>query len=83
MRSFQRFTITGQSYSVSPDGEFDELDMNISLDNVLMPKITFHHEYDFGTTTSLKIKLLQNYWIIKRVKPVTLLARNEPPYDKM
>ena len=52
--------------------------MNVPLHHVLRSKLTFDHEYDFGTTTYLKLSVVATrQGAIK--KPVQLIARNEPP----
>ncbi len=52
------FTIKGISYSLSPMGEYDEKGMNVRLRDVLFSKLKFHHEYDFGTTTELTLRVV-------------------------
>lgn len=55
-----------------------ERDMNIALGKVLTPKLKFYHEYDFGTTTELALKVVSEYDGILGRKSVRILARNEP-----
>jgi predicted RNA-binding Zn-ribbon protein involved in translation (DUF1610 family) len=78
------FTIGEVRYSVAllPDpfsDESDELDMNRKLKEVLSPGTTFTHEYDFGTTTELKLKVLSQGIRAGTSSEVRILARNEPP----
>lgn len=80
------FTIHGVRYDTSraPDWSFDTLSspprrsMNAKLGEVVSPGRVFHHEYDFGTTTALKLRVAgaRDGRIGRR--PVRLLARNEP-----
>src|SRR3989344_1177473 len=51
------FTIGPYTYSVSPDSEFDDKSMNYPLSQILASGISFSHEYDFGTTTYLRLKV--------------------------
>lgn len=56
-----------------------EKGMNIALSKVLAPKLKFYHEYDFGTTTELVLKVVSEYEGAPGHEPVRILARNEPP----
>lgn len=66
------------------DDDFAE-DMDVALAEVLKVGDKFEHEYDFGSTTTLKLKVLSEREGIvvgknkKNYAPVTLLARNEAP----
>jgi len=73
------FRIEGKTYSVSPMEDFDDESMEATLDDVLSPGLKFCHEYDFGSTTYLELKVvsLEQKQIEKR--DITVLARNEPP----
>lgn len=56
-----------------------ERGMDVSLAEVLEPGLTFEHEYDFGSTTYLKLKVVgEREGRIGRER-VRLLARNEAP----
>ena len=57
----------------------EERDMNIALGKVLAPKLKFYHEYDFGTTTELVLKVVSKREGFLDPKPIQILARNEPP----
>jgi len=56
-----------------------ERDMNIPLAKVLIPGLKFYHEYDFGTTTKLVLKVISEFKGLLGSKLVKILARNEPP----
>lgn len=73
------FTIEGKTYSVAPMADFDDENMKIRLDEVLIPGMKFFHEYDFGTTTHLTLKLISQEQKQIKGKSVRVLARNEPP----
>jgi hypothetical protein len=89
------FMIGETRYSWQPPGGFDdddffeELDeafgmpreqpMTIMLADALSPGLTFSHEYDFGTTTELKLRVLAEQEEPVRRKNLRVLARNEPP----
>jgi hypothetical protein len=53
---------------------------DIKLADVLKPGMKFYHEYDFGTTTDLTIKVLAKREArVSKKFGVQILARNEPP----
>jgi len=98
-----QFVIHGIRY-VNETGEdlfgffSNETDMNISLAEVLEPGAIFYHEYDFGNTTELALRVLSIDHLdrgiknaINKVKKddesldyegIYVLARNEPPLIK-
>jgi hypothetical protein len=57
----------------------DELDMRRKIKAVLSPGMELLHEYDFGSTTELLVKVFEEYngYMVKN-QPVEVLARNEP-----
>jgi len=58
----------------------DELRMSKKLRHALRPGMELAHEYDFGTTTELKVRILAEYdGGMPRKEPVQILSRNEPP----
>jgi len=74
-----QFTIAGRRYaSCGPDKELECVGMNISMADILAHKDKFYHEYDFGTTTSLSLKVVTICEAIM-ARVVRLLARNYPP----
>ena len=73
------FRIDGRSYSVMPMDEFDERNMNHAMEKVLYPDIKFFHEYDFGTTTELTLRVLSEEEFKAPAKAINVLARNTPP----
>jgi len=77
------FIIDGQSYSVHPAGGGlfgpPEKTMGQKIYTVLGAGTKFQHEYDYGSTTALTLRVVD---VRKRrvKKPgISLLARNEPP----
>lgn len=73
------FRINGTSYDSHPGGGWGpSKSMGVKLGQVLSPKMEFEYEYDFGSTTHLSIRVLDEHegWISG---PVRLMARNEPP----
>ena len=52
--------------------------MKARLDSVLTPGLKFRHEYDFGTTTHLTLKVIAEGEMPGRSKDLFLLARNNP-----
>jgi len=76
------FTIQGETYSTSALGPYEEMEdegMDVALGEVLSPGVKFSHEYDFGTTTELSLKVVSEREGDVRGKAVRLLARNEAP----
>lgn len=72
------FTIQGTRYEVTKN-EFMEVElMDVALGDVLSPKMKFYHEYDFGTTTELTLRVVSERESEIGGKSVQLLARNEP-----
>lgn len=75
------FTIEDVHYDSQPlddmMGESKHKTMGIQLRRVLRPGLTFSHEYDFGTTTELDLKVIAER--AGNVKHIPLLARNNPP----
>jgi len=53
--------------------------MKERLHSVLRPGLEFYHEYDFGTTTYLKLKVMAERERPGRSKKIELLALNHPP----
>jgi hypothetical protein len=71
------FEIYGIRYSVSPME--DERGMKVPLGRVVDVGTRFLYEYDFGSTTTLSLKVV-GFW--DRATPknnVELLSRNDPP----
>ncbi|MBI4785509.1 MAG: hypothetical protein HY782_00460 [Chloroflexi bacterium] len=79
------FSIRGQRFSVDAGGGdvfFDmepEEDFSAKLGDVLSPGLKFEHEYDFGTTTHLALKVVAERHGATKSRSVEVLARNDPP----
>ena len=73
------FTVEGRTYSVAPMAEFNDESMDVKLGEILNPGMKFYHEYDFGTTTHLALKVVSEQESEIKGKPIKVLARNEPP----
>ena len=77
------FTIDEQRYSVHPmeDPMFGprEKTMNQKIYNVLSPGTKFKHEYDYGSTTDLSLRVVGIREGKVKAPDITLLARNDPP----
>jgi len=52
--------------------------MNVRLDKVLSPGMKFSHEYDFGTTTELSLKVIAEREGVVKGKAISIMVRNEP-----
>jgi hypothetical protein len=58
----------------------NEVGMKKKLQDVLEPGMELLHEYDFGTTTVLSVKVLERYeGPVKKNIPIQILSRNEAP----
>lgn len=53
--------------------------MNVTLNKVLGAGTEFYHEYDFGTTTGLKLRVLSERKGEISGKSIRVLARSESP----
>ncbi len=84
------FTIDDVRYELDTggiDGMWTELfgpweppkSMNAKLSAVLRPGLKFFHEYDFGTTTELTVRVLAEQEGSIPKNAVDILARNDPP----
>lgn len=58
---------------------FSQKTMNVELGNVVKGNNKFIYEYDFGSTTTLALKIVYEREGILSKEPVTILARNKPP----
>jgi hypothetical protein len=78
------FTIEGEKYLCEviepPIFDFEhEKGMDAKIGDVLKPGMSFAHEYDFGTTTELKLRVASERKGERGSKRVRLMARNTPP----
>ncbi len=53
--------------------------MRITLADILAPGMKFRHEYDFGATTELSLKVVSELEGESQNKSIQLLAMNDPP----
>jgi hypothetical protein len=77
------FEVDGMRYSAVIDHEFDfnpnERSMNAKVSDVLRPGQRFSYEYDFGSTTELRFRVLDTRPGVIGKPSARLLARNEAP----
>ena len=77
------FQIGGIRYAVEAgmDGGWDmgEKSMRVRLDKVFSPGQSCSYEYDYGTTTELKLKVIAEQEVEAKGKAIQVLARNTPP----
>ena len=71
------FIINNMNYSSSPQKEYDDKSMDVPLRKTLSVGMAFIHEYDFGTTTTLGLKVVSERK--GKVKGISLIARNNLP----
>jgi hypothetical protein len=76
-----QFTISGVNYSIDPDPDTEDRSMKAKLGDVLRVGETFTHEYDFGTTTVLTLKVISTRQASaeRRRRKIVALARNDSP----
>ena len=72
------FGIGRTQYTSCPLGEYDDAGMDVRMEAVLRPGLSFDHEYDFGSTTQLRLKVIAERQAVPEAD-IVLLARNEPP----
>jgi hypothetical protein len=73
------FELTGTTYASYPDSEFGDKSMRIPVGKLLSPGLQFSYEYDYGTTTELRLKVISEGEEAVKGKSIQILARNEPP----
>ncbi len=60
----------------------EEVKKGKKLEYVLRPGMQLIHEYDFGTTTELTLKVVSEFESTIKTGEVEILARNDPPQIK-
>ncbi len=73
------FRIEGRMYFSHTREEYGEEGMDAALGDILRPGMEFQHEYDFGTTTNLSLKVVSEREGEMTGKSIQVLARNDPP----
>ncbi len=77
------FEIAGERYSVSPMNEaffgVRERGLSAKLQDILQPDLKFDYEYDFGTTSELKLTVVAERNGPRVDRAVQVLARNTAP----
>ena len=73
------FTIDGRNYVSEAAKEFGDSGMGARLSRILQVGMTFSYEYDYGSTTELRMKVLAVRDQVPARGQVQLLARNDPP----
>jgi len=73
-----RFDIDDVSYSVSPMTDFDEKTMSAKVGTVLDVGTEFTHEYDYGSTTHLSLRVVDKRKGIPH-RSIDVMGRNFPP----
>lgn len=76
------FEIEKTTYVSNSSGFSEDKSMNVPLKDVLNVGMKFTYDYDFGTTTRLKLKIISEYKTVKKDRKVELMARNLPPKIK-
>lgn len=79
------FDIGGIQYSVDAGMHddwgmgMDDKSMRVRIDKVLGPGLACTYDYDFGSTTELRLKVISEYEVAGKGKDIQVLARNNPP----
>ncbi|MCC3377585.1 hypothetical protein [Cohnella sp. REN36] len=74
------FIIENQTFSSDPDQSYGDKSMRVKLRDLLYKGMSFRHEYDMGSTTELKLKVVEERLGANRAAPaIELLARNSAP----
>lgn len=74
------FSIDGEVYDCDPKEAWEPVEgMDIEVGKLLYEGLVFVHEYDYGTTTYLELKVMHVYPYFGEKKGITLVARNLPP----
>lgn len=76
------FVIRGRNHFLEDRGfwaDRDDLNMEGSLKSMLRPGMRFVHEYDFGSTTELGLRVISEVDTSVDQNEVRVLARNDPP----
>lgn len=55
-------------------------DMSVKLADIFRPGLALEYEYDFGSTTALKLRVVAEYESAAQGKALKFLARNDPPH---
>ena len=73
------FNVGGYSYTSMPDKSMGDKSMAVKLENILQDiGMKFDYEYDFGSTTSLQLKVVSERSGAKRKGKIEMMARNLP-----
>ena len=72
-----QFSIDGEDYVSSDARELRARGMNVTLEKVFYPGMTCTYEYDFGTTTELKLRVVAERLGERQKEAVQVLARND------
>ncbi len=75
------FKIGDSSFYNEDSPDLEGSDMKVRLAKVLKPGVAFEHEYDFGTTTKLQLKVI-DLRSGKVKSRIDLASRNSPPEFK-
>mgnify|MGYP001560397971 CR=1 FL=1 len=73
------FHVGKQGYALDPIEEFDDRDLGVRISDVLLTGTIARYEYDFGSTTELRIRAGKTVIGPKSGEHIRLLAQNEAP----
>lgn len=76
------FQIYEEQYVAYPDKEYGDKSMGIQSGSVMESGLHINYVYDFGSTTELQIKVIDELLLDDLKETIILLARNNPPEIK-
>lgn len=71
--------IDEEMYFVEPDEQWAQKSMDTELGDVLTIRKRFYHDYDFGSTTHLMLRVVLEREGEIKDRSIKILARNDPP----
>jgi len=74
-----QFSIDDEDYVSSGARELGARSMNVTLEKVFYPGMTCDYEYDFDTTTELKLRVVTERVGERQREAIQVLARNDAP----
>jgi hypothetical protein len=73
------FEIGTEGYFSSGARELEGRSMDFPLRRLLTQGAEFYHQYDFGSTTHLVLRVAGERWGLTDGKTIVVMARNDPP----
>src|SRR5438132_2925654 len=74
-----RYSVDAGMYEGGDMGGMSEKSMRVRLDKVFSPGQSCSYEYDYGTTTELRLRVISELEGATKGNAIQVLARNTPP----